>query len=79
MVNERRSHDALPANAVNLTAFERRQVAVKSLGLDDRTIRHAYTDPASVRESSWRRIDHAARELALPPPPSRQGGRPRTE
>jgi hypothetical protein len=79
MVNERTPHDALADGAVNLTAFERRQVAVKSLGLDDRTIRRAYTDPASVRESSWRRIEWAARELALPPPPARTGGRLRTE
>jgi hypothetical protein len=50
------------------TPHERKRLSVATLGIDDRTILRAYTDPTSVRESTLLRLRHAARELGLEPP-----------
>jgi hypothetical protein len=51
-----------------LTAFERRQVAVEALGMDERTIEAAYATPDRVRESTLLRVTKAANALGLPTP-----------
>jgi DNA-binding LacI/PurR family transcriptional regulator len=43
-------------------------MSVATLGIDERTIRRAYSNPASVRESTLRRIERGAQELGLAPP-----------
>jgi hypothetical protein len=44
------------------------KLAAESL-CDPATVRRAYRDPRSVRESSWARIASAARKLGVTPPP----------
>jgi hypothetical protein len=51
-----------------LTRFERRALAVEAMGVDERTITSAYTNPYRVRESTLRRLDKAAKKLGLPSP-----------
>lgn len=51
-----------------LTPFERRQIAVEALGMDERTVAAAYANPSGVRESTLLRITKAARKLGLPAP-----------
>lgn len=64
-----------------LTRHQRQQLSVATLGVDERTIRRAYANPAGVRESTLLRIAAAARSLGLPEPvqptrgTARDGGR----
>jgi hypothetical protein len=51
-----------------ITAFERRQIAVEALGMDERTIQAAYATPNRVRESTRLRVNKAAKALGLPTP-----------
>jgi hypothetical protein len=57
-------------SARRITAFERRQIAVEALGMDERTVAAAYSDPTGVRESTLLRVRKAARALGLPVPTS---------
>jgi predicted metal-dependent phosphoesterase TrpH len=69
MMTAKQAQDVSLPEAVNvLTRHQRRQLSVASLGIDERTIRRAYLDPASVRESTLLRIAEAARSLGLPHP-----------
>jgi hypothetical protein len=64
-----RTHDAYSAaRHCPLSRFERLTLAVTALGVDERTVIAAYTSPASVRESSLRRIQRAAAQLGYPLP-----------
>lgn len=66
-----REQDGPSGRAVNVPCrFDRRRLAVASLGVDDRTIIRAYKNPNRVREATRRRLVAAALELGLPPPPS---------
>ena len=51
-----------------LTRLQVRELSVATLGIDERTIRRAYANPASVRESTLLRIERGARELGLDSP-----------
>jgi hypothetical protein len=51
-----------------ITAFERRQIAVEALGMDERTVEAAYATPDRVRESTLLRVNKAAKALGLPTP-----------
>jgi hypothetical protein len=51
-----------------LTRLQVRQLSVATLGIDERTIRRAYSDPSSVRESTLLRIERGAQELGLNSP-----------
>jgi hypothetical protein len=55
-------------NAPCITAFERRQIAVEALGMDERTVEAAYATPSRVRESTLLRVARAAKALGLPSP-----------
>jgi hypothetical protein len=57
-----------------ITAFERRQIAVEALGMDERTVAAAYADPTRVRESTLLRVAKAAKALGLPSPADAGGG-----
>lgn len=48
--------------------FDRKRLAVASLGISDAAIARAYTDPKSVHASTLLRVQQAARELGLPVP-----------
>jgi hypothetical protein len=50
--------------------FQRRQLSVATVGIDERTILRAYRDPSRVRESTRLRLAEAASKLGLPVPPS---------
>jgi hypothetical protein len=61
MMTAKQPQDGSSQACVNgLTRHQRRQLSVKSLGIDERTIRRAYLNPASVRESTLLRIAEAA-------------------
>jgi hypothetical protein len=51
-----------------ITTFERRQLAVEALGMDERTVAAAYANPRQVRESTLLRLTKAAKKLGLPAP-----------
>jgi hypothetical protein len=69
MMTVKQPQDVSVQASVNaLTRHQRRQLSVVSLGIDERTIRRAYLNPASVRESTLLRIAEAARTLGLPRP-----------
>lgn len=55
-------------SARRLTAFERCQIAVEALGMDERTVEAAYATPNAVRESTLLRVNKAAKALGLPNP-----------
>jgi hypothetical protein len=48
--------------------FDRKRLAVVSLGTSDAAITRAYTDPKSVHASTLLRLQKAALELGLPVP-----------
>jgi hypothetical protein len=51
-----------------ITAFERRQITVEALGMDERTVEAAYATPDRVSESTLLRVNKAAKALGLPTP-----------
>lgn len=51
-----------------LSVYQRRRIAVEAHA-NDRTVKKAYCDPSSVRESTRLRLAKAARDLGLPLPP----------
>lgn len=64
-----RSQDVSQSRTGNpLTRLQVRELSVATLGIDERTIRRAYADPASVRESTLLRIERGARGLGLESP-----------
>jgi hypothetical protein len=68
MLNTKGQHDAPPRDVNALTRHQCRKLSVAALGLDERTIRRAYANPAAVRESTLLRIAKAASELGFPEP-----------
>jgi hypothetical protein len=60
--------DTGAAAAHALTRLQVRELSVATLGIDERTIRRAYANPATVRESTLVRIERGARELGLESP-----------
>jgi hypothetical protein len=66
-MKRKRTQDAIKG-ARRITAFERRQLSVEALGMDERTIEAAYAAPSRVRESTLLRIAKAAKALGLPSP-----------
>lgn len=48
--------------------FNRKRLAVATLGISDAAITRAYNDPKSVHESTLLRVQKAALELGLPVP-----------
>jgi hypothetical protein len=60
--------ESLSLRGKGLTRLQQRQLSVAALGLDERTIRRAYANPASVRESTLARVVQAAKALGFPEP-----------
>ena len=52
-----------------LTPIDRRKLGLEAL-MADRTVKRAYAEPDSIRESTWLRLRRAALKLGLVPPPA---------
>ena len=68
MPANRQQDASLSRSGPTLTRLQRRALSVAALGIDERSIRRAYADPTTVRESTLARILKAARELGFPEP-----------